>query len=78
MVSKHLKIKIFVQNQGGPEFHPAGILKYVGDLKEGSNAEFERKDYFEIPCSEKTDCIMERFFDNHCMPLLYKDSLSCR
>jgi hypothetical protein len=45
---RHLKIKILVQNQGGAEFKPAGILKYVEDLKEGSNAEVGPKDYFEI------------------------------
>jgi len=48
--TSHLKIKIFGQNQGGPDFQPAGILKYVEDLKEGANVEFGQKDYFKIAC----------------------------
>ncbi len=43
----HLKKKILVQNQGGTKFQPAGILKYVEDLKRGPNAEFGPKDFFE-------------------------------
>ena len=50
----YLKIKILVQNQGGAKFQPAGILKYVEDLKRGSNAEVGPKDYFEIAYSYKT------------------------
>jgi hypothetical protein len=39
LIRSHLKIKILVQDQDGAEFKPAGILKYVEDLKRGSNAE---------------------------------------
>ena len=44
----HLKKKILVQDQGGSELQPAGILKYVEDLKRGPNAEIGPKDFFEI------------------------------
>ena len=44
----YLKIKILVQDQGGAEFQPAGILKYNEDLKRGPNAEIGLKDYFEM------------------------------
>jgi hypothetical protein len=37
-----------VQDQGGAEFLSAGILKYVEDLKGGSNTEVGPKDYFEM------------------------------
>ena len=37
-----------VQDQGGPEFQPAGILKYVEDLQRGPNAEVGPIDIFEI------------------------------
>ena len=36
------------QNQGGAKFQPAGILKYVEDLKRGPNTEIGPKDYFEM------------------------------
>ncbi len=39
-----------IQNQGGDEFQPAGILKYVEDLKRVPNTEIGPKDYFEIAC----------------------------
>ena len=48
MTRSYLKIKIFGRNQGASENQPAGILKYVEDLKRGCNAEFGRKDFFEI------------------------------
>jgi len=44
----HLKIRILVQGQGGTEFQPAGILKYVEDLKRGTKAEIGPKDIFKI------------------------------
>jgi hypothetical protein len=44
----YLKNRILVQGQGGPEFQPAGILKYVEDLKRGPNAEIGPIDIFEI------------------------------
>jgi hypothetical protein len=44
----HLKIRILIQSQGGSEFQPAGILKYVEDMKRGTNVEIGPKDYFEI------------------------------
>ena len=34
------------QYQGGTEFQPGGILRYVEDLKQGANAEIEPKDIF--------------------------------
>ena len=62
----HLKIKILVQDpplkpsgiKTRSRVLPAGILKYVEDLKRGSNTEVGPKDYFEsleaikrfIPC----------------------------
>jgi len=64
MFRSHLKIKILVQDpplkpsgikrRGRVLTRPvkipghAGILKYVEDLKRGSNAEIGPKDYFEI------------------------------
>jgi hypothetical protein len=42
------KKRILVQGQGGTEFQPAGILKYVEDLKRSPNTEIETKDFFEI------------------------------
>jgi hypothetical protein len=48
----HLKIRILVQNQGGAEFQPAGILMYVEDLKRGPNIEFGPKDFFEIASND--------------------------
>jgi hypothetical protein len=44
----HLKNWILVQDQGGSEFQPAGILRYVEDVKRGSNAEIGPKDFIEI------------------------------
>jgi hypothetical protein len=44
----HLKDRILVQGQGGSRFQPAGILKYVEDLKRGPNAEIGLIDIFEI------------------------------
>ena len=37
-----------VHDQGGAEFQPADILKYLGELKRGSKAEVGPKDIFEI------------------------------
>jgi hypothetical protein len=42
-----------VQNQGEAECKPAGILKYVEDLKGGSYAEVGPKDYFEIASNKR-------------------------
>ena len=47
-IRSHLKKRILVQDQGGAEFQPAGILKYVEDLKRGANTEIGPKDFFEI------------------------------
>ena len=44
----HLKKRILVQDQGGAELQPAGILKYVEDLKRGPNTEGGPKDFFKI------------------------------
>jgi hypothetical protein len=40
-----------VPGQGGAEFQTAGNLLVVEDLKEGSNAEMEPKDFFEMGSS---------------------------
>ena len=63
-IRSDLKTKILVQDQDGAEFQPAGVLKYVEDLrptkrvgsdgpssnagKRGPNAEIGLKDYLEI------------------------------
>ena len=36
------------RDQGGAEFRAAGILRYVEDLKWGTNTEIGPKDFFEI------------------------------
>jgi hypothetical protein len=41
----HLKKWVLVQDQGGAELQPAGILKYVEDLKRRPNAEVGPKDF---------------------------------
>jgi hypothetical protein len=48
LTRSHLKKRILVQDQGGAELQPAGILKYVEDLKRGPNTEVGPKDFFEI------------------------------
>jgi hypothetical protein len=48
----HLKKMILVQDKGGAELQPAGILKYVEDLKRGPNAEIGPKDFFETASNE--------------------------
>ena len=48
VIRGHLKNRIFDSNQGATENQPAGILKYVEDLRRGSNAELVRKDIFKI------------------------------
>ena len=48
MIRNYLKIRVLVQGQGGSEFQPGGILKYVEDLKRGTNAEIGLKTIFEI------------------------------
>jgi len=44
----HLKKKILVQGQGGTKLQPAGILKYVEDLKRGLTLRLGQKTFFEI------------------------------
>jgi hypothetical protein len=48
VIRSHLKNRILVQDQGGDEVQPAGILKYSEDLKRGHNTEIGPKDFFEI------------------------------
>jgi hypothetical protein len=48
MTRSHLKIRIFVRDQGEAEDQPEGILKYVEDLRRGPNADIGRKDFFEM------------------------------
>jgi len=42
---------IGAHGQSGAELQPAGILKYVEDLKRGPNTEVGPKDFFEIASS---------------------------
>jgi hypothetical protein len=44
----YLKKRILVQNQGGREVQPGGILQYFEDLNRTPNAEFGPKDFFEM------------------------------
>jgi len=53
----HLKKRVLVQVQDGPELQPAGapqevplgcILQYSEDLKQGANTEIGPKNFFEI------------------------------
>mgnify|MGYP001826578203 FL=1 len=44
----YLKIRIFVRDQGEFENQPAGILKYVEDLRRGFNTDIGRKDFVEM------------------------------
>jgi hypothetical protein len=48
LIRSHLKNRILVQDQGGAEVQPAGILKYSEELKRGPNIEVGPKDFFEI------------------------------
>jgi hypothetical protein len=43
-----LKIRIFVRDRGEAKNQPAGILKYVEDLRRGLTADIGRKDFFEM------------------------------
>ena len=47
-IRSHLKNRILVQGQGGPEIQPAGILKYSEELKRRPNTEIGPKDIFEM------------------------------
>ena len=47
-MSDFSKKRILVQDQGGAEFQAAGKLKYVEDLKLGTNTEIGPKDFFEM------------------------------
>jgi hypothetical protein len=44
----HLKNWNLVQDQGGADVQPAGILKYSEELKRGPNTEIGQKDFFEM------------------------------
>jgi len=44
----HFKNWIFARDQGEAEDQPAGIHKYVEDLRRGRNADIGRKDFFAI------------------------------
>jgi hypothetical protein len=48
----HLKNWIFDRDQGETEDQPAGILKYVEDLRRGLNADIGRKDFFEMASNQ--------------------------
>ena len=57
----YLKIRIFGRNQGATENQPAGIHKYVEDLRRGRNAEFGRKDFFEMGSNTTVLCFKKQF-----------------
>ena len=61
VIRSHLKKRILAQGQGGTEFQPAGILKYVEDLKLGPNTEIGQKDFFEIASSNHWYLILITF-----------------
>jgi len=42
------------------EDQPAGILKYVEDLRRGLNADIERKDFFEMASRLTGGCVLEK------------------
>ena len=44
----HLKISVFVRDQGEAEDQPAGIRHYVEDLPQGFNADNGRENLFEM------------------------------
>jgi len=46
---RHLKIRVFVRDQGEAESQSAGILKYVEELRRGFNADIGRKNFLEMP-----------------------------
>jgi hypothetical protein len=47
-IRTYLKKRILVQNQGGREVQPGGIIEYFEDLNRAPNAEFGAKDFFKI------------------------------
>jgi len=47
-IRSYLKKRILVQDQGGREVQPGGILAYFEDLNRASNAEIGPKDFFEM------------------------------
>ena len=51
MVRSYLKNRIQVQDQGGFTFQPAGIMKYVEELKRESNTDIGAEDIFEMAYS---------------------------
>jgi hypothetical protein len=48
LIRSHLKKRVLVQVQGGPELQPAGILWYSEEFKQGTNTEIGSKNFFEI------------------------------
>ena len=48
IIRTRLKNRILVQDRGGAEFKPSGILLYVEDLKRGPNKDIGPKDIFEM------------------------------
>ena len=55
IVRSHLKIRIFVRDQGEAEDQTAGILKHVEDLRRRLNADIGRKDFFEMASTYRFD-----------------------
>ncbi len=47
----YFKKRIFVRDHGEAESQPAGIRRYVEDLRRGLNADIGRKDFFEMVSS---------------------------
>ena len=50
-IRSRLKKRILVQAQGGAGFQSAGILKYVEELKRGTNTGIGLKDFFKMASS---------------------------
>ena len=54
-IRSHLKKRVLVQVQGGPELQSAGILKYSEELKQGTNTEIGPKNFFEMASKKRRD-----------------------
>jgi len=58
----YLKKWILVQNQGGREVQPGGILEYFEDLNRAPNAECGLKDFFDMVSSDSILSIIDQSF----------------
>jgi hypothetical protein len=69
-----LKIRIFVRDQGETETQPAGILKYVEDLRRRLNADIGRKDFFEMASNNVSGYLQGNGLDTKASPHFYPRS----